>query len=234
VWDSLMRSSFISQDTNLVELLMSLSGTIIVKNNKNGNPEISTPPSKIDSNFIRALLYGGASLPIYRCDEYKKCLNLREETITVSEDKGLVKQAVKMIEQLNMDVLSDSGEISPKVRGFLEMTPIPILKLISTEASLGRPLDTLQYGEVIAISLIDQYLSENIKIVRQALEQEDTPMNHEMELKINSAQLEVTHSLTAAYKKLQNTLLLVTSMRSMEQQLSSRLSNLASIGQEGE
>lgn len=231
VWDSLMQNQFSSGDKDLSQVLMSLSGTIIVRNNNN-KPQLVTLPSLIDQNFLRTILYGGQALTSYTCDEYKNCLNPQKKSISIPKDKGLVSQVSKIITELNHGVKYDNGELSPTVKGFLEMTHIPIMKIISTEASLGMPFDTVQYSEIIAISILDQYLNEDLKIVKEALAKEDTPMDAQMQTRIESTQIQISRELNAAYKKLENSFYLTASMRALEQQLSSRLQGIATVGQE--
>ncbi|MCX7121704.1 MAG: conjugal transfer protein TraH [Gammaproteobacteria bacterium] len=234
VWDALQKNGFSGSDNEISEFLMSLSGSVIMKDNPDGsgNQIMQVLPSLADNeDLIKALLHGGQA-KIYSCDEYKKCLNPTETVITISEDNALVSQVTNMIATLNTDVVSDSGALTPAVRGFLEMTPIPILKFISNEAALGEPLDTTQYSDVIAISLLNQYFMENITLVKEALSQEDTPMDAKMASQINKAQVLITQNLSDSYKKLQNTMLLVNNMRVMEQQLASRLADRAAVGQE--
>lgn len=232
VWDALQQNGFSSSDNELAELLMSLSGTIIVRTGQDNNPKMIPLESLAsDRDLIKAMLHGGQA-EIYSCDEFTKCLRPTLKTITISDDHALINQVSNMISQLNVAVVSDSGALTPSVRGFLEMTPIPILKFISNEAELGQPLDTTQYSEVIAISLLDQYFLENITLVKEALVQEDTPMNSKMSREITNAQMQISQNLSQAYKKLQNTMMLVNNMRVMEQQLASRLADRAAVGQQ--
>ena len=232
VWDALQKNGFSGSDNELAELLMSLSGTIIVRTGQDGNPKMIPLESLTsDRHLIKAVLHGG-NAEIYSCDEYTKCLRPTLKTITIGDDHALINQVSNMISQLNVAVVSDSGTLSPSVRGFLEMTPIPILKFISNEAELGQPLDTTQYSEVIAISLLDQYFLENITLVKEALVEEDTPMNDKMSHEITDAQMQISQNLSQAYKKLQNTMMLVNNMRVMEQQLASRLADRAAVGQQ--
>jgi conjugative transfer pilus assembly protein TraH len=232
VWNALQQNGFSSADNELSELLMSLSGTIIVRTGQDGNPKMIPLQSLAsDRDLIKAILHGGQA-EIYVCDEYKKCIRPTLKTITISDGHALINQVSNMISQLNVAVVSDTGTLQPSVRGFLEMTPIPILKFISNEAELGQPLDTTQYSEVIAISLLDQYFLENITLVKQALLSEDTPMNEKMSREITEAQTQISQNLNDAYKKLQNTMMLVNNMRVMEQQLASRLADRAAVGQQ--
>jgi len=231
VWDALQSNGLTGSDTEIAEMLMSLSGSIIVKKNGDDTKRITLMSMAHSQDIIKALLQGGQA-NIYSCDETEKCLNPSIKTVSITQGHGLVYQVTGMISTLNADVISDSGVLSSKTRGFLEMTPVPILKYITNSLSLGKSINPNQYSEIIAISLLNQYLFENIQMVQEALSQEDTPMTPEMAKQINQAQQLIAEKMASSYRKLANVNVMVNNMRSNEQQLVSRLSSAASVGQE--
>ncbi len=153
-------------------------------------------------------------------------------SITVTPANGLVSQVTTMIRNLNAAVASDSGTLSPATRGFLEMTPVPVLKYITNSLALGKAINPSEFSDIIATSLLNQYLSENIQVVQEALSQEDTPMTPQMAAQINQAQQLIATKMASSYRKLANINVLTNNMRANEQQLTSRLANQAAVGQE--
>jgi conjugative transfer pilus assembly protein TraH len=233
IWDALQTNGFSGSDTELSEMLMSLSGSIIIKNDQ-GKASMTTLMSMADSqDIVKALMYGG-SAQIYQCDENKKCLNPSMTTITVSAANGLVAQVTSMIQNLNTAVATDGGTLSDSTRGFLEMTPVPVLKYITNNLELGKETNPAEFSEIIAISLLNQYLSEDIQVVQEALTQEDTPMAPQMAAQITKAQEIIATKMQASYAKLSNIDVLVNNMRANEQQLTSRIADQTSVGQETE
>ncbi len=231
VWDALLNNGLTSSDTELAEMLMSLSGSIIIKKNGDKTQKITLMSMAHSQDIIKALLYGGQA-KIYACDETNKCLNPTITTINVTPGHALVSQVTQMIRTLNTDVAMDSGPLTTAVRGFLEMTPIPVLKYITNSLALGKAINPNEFSDIIAVSLLNQYLSENIQIVQEALSQEDTPMTPEMANQINLAQQLIAAKMAESYRKLANINVLINNMRADEQQLTSRLVNQASVGQE--
>ena len=98
--------------------------------------------------------------------------------------------------------------------------------------ALGKAINPNEFSDIIAVSLLNQYLSENIQIVQEALSQENTPMTPEMANQINLAQQLIAAKMAESYRKLGNINVLINNMRADEQQLTSRLVNQASVGQE--
>lgn len=231
VWDALKNNGLTSSDTELAEMLMSLSGTIIVKN-KDDKPTQVKPSSKANSeNLIKALLTGGTA-KIYSCSDTDKCLDVSEKEITVSDKDSLVSKITQMVQDLNDDIASDSKSLSSKTRGFLEMTPLPVLKYITTNLSLGKAVNPAEFSQVMAVTLLNQYLTENIRTVKEALRQEeDTPMDADMSEQIAEAQRLIADRIASAYRKLVNVNVLINNMKADEQQLVGRISSAGTVAQ---
>lgn len=231
VWDALMKNGLTGNDRALSELLMNLSGTIIYRS-QGDKTSMSVLVSRANSQeLVKALLDGG-KVNILACDETQKCLNPTNKVVSISQQNALRRQVTEMIQKLNLDVMNDSGILTEKTRGFLEMTPIPVLKYITNSLALGKAVNPNQFSDIISISLLSQYLSENIQIVSTALSREDTPLSGQMMKQINLAQQDIAEKMNESYRKLANINVLINQMRSDEQQLTSRLIDQASVGQE--
>ena len=231
VWDALKNNRLTASDTELAELLMSLSGSIIIKRNGGKTQKITLMSMAHSQDIIKAILYGGQA-KLYACDETQKCLNPHMRTIHVTPGHALVSQVTTMIRTLNAAVAMDRGTLTPAVRGFLEMTPVPVLKYITNSLALGKAINPNEFSDLIAIGLLNQYVSENIQIVQEALSQEDTPMTPEMARQINQAQQLIAAKMADSYRKLANITVLTNTMRADEEQLTSRLVSEAAVGQE--
>lgn len=231
VWDALKNNGLTASDTELAELLMSLSGSIIIKRNGDKTQKITLMSMAHSQDIIKAILYGGQAKR-YACDETQHCLNPRMTTMRITPGHALVSQVTTMIRTLNADVANDSGTLTPAVRGFLEMTPVPVLKYITNSLALGKAINPNEFSDLIAIGLLNQYVSENIQIVQEALSSEDTPMTPEMASQINQAQQLIAAKMADSYRKLANITVLTNTMRADEEQLTSRLVSQAAVGQE--
>lgn len=238
VWAALQHNPMMRQDQELAEMLMSLSGSIIVRVDNTQQQEVSPgvftpktqkvplPPVAADRNVIKALLYGG-EMKIYTCDEIQHCLNPVKKSITITKQHSLVYQVADMIGDLEWRVARDEGQLSPALRGLLEMSPLPILKHIVNSLSLGKAVNGNQLGDLIGISLLNQYLAENLRIVREALSQQDNSMKQSILEQLNKTQRLVAEALADSHQQLINVDVLVNTMRADEQQLTARLVNQA-------
>ena len=87
-WKALQKNAFLSGDTELAELLMSLSGTIILQS---GSSDDASHQFKVlsslaaDNQLLKALLHGG-SAKLYVCDTTSAdgCINPTIQTLNIS------------------------------------------------------------------------------------------------------------------------------------------------------
>lgn len=231
VWDSLQQSGFVANDTELAELLMSLSGTVIIKQG-DGQPEKTTKPSiATNKDFIRAIMEGG-SAEIYVCDETDKCLNPTNKTITVSASDGLINKVTAVITKLKEGVVSDEGELTDDDKNFLEMTPIPVLKYITTNLSQGRAIAENDISRITAVAILKQYLTENLHQVRVAVSESDNLLTDDTLHKIREVEKMVLEEVKDSYQQFMNKNAVIRQIQSDEKQLGARIGEYASTGQE--
>lgn len=117
VWDALLNNGLTASQKELSEMLMSLSGSIIITVNGDDTKKITLMSMAHSQDIIKALLYGGQA-KIYRCDESNKCLNPSISSIRISQGHGLVSQVTSMIRTLNADIQNDSGSLTASTRFF--------------------------------------------------------------------------------------------------------------------
>ena len=103
VWKATQQIGFLKSNTQLAELFMSLSGTVMLYKNGSGdnaNIEHEQYPSIVDNNdILTALLYGGKA-KIYQCDttDPDGCLHPKENVeITISKDDAFSARVAKIL-----------------------------------------------------------------------------------------------------------------------------------------
>ena len=82
VWDALAHNGLTNSDSELAEMLMSLSGSIIIKKKGDQAQRITLMSMAHSQAILKALLYGGQA-KIYVCDETSRCLNPSIAMMTV-------------------------------------------------------------------------------------------------------------------------------------------------------
>jgi len=175
-WKAIQKNQFLKDDQELAELFMSISGTLIYDAGQNpGKSPVKhyAAPSLVaagNTDLIKALLEGGKA-KIYQCDEPKLCLNVNiknTHTINVSYSDAFVSQVRALLDDMYSKIVTDSGTITDQEKWLLQSTSLPLYKILTVEAAYtkgGTLNDIDTYSEIVAVDLLEQYLSENLNIV---------------------------------------------------------------------
>lgn len=171
VWKALQANKLTSSDTELAELLMSLSGSIIIKKTGTGSDATShfavLPSLASDHSLFKAILNGDVAT-IYQCDESAQCLNPKTKTVTVNQQAALKNRVAKILRTIGQKIIDDQP-LSAEEKGLIESTRIPIYKILNVQAAYQKNpniLDVESYADVIATDILFQYLQENLDLVR--------------------------------------------------------------------
>jgi conjugative transfer pilus assembly protein TraH len=241
VWMALQKNKLLRDDTQLAELFMSLSGTVILDNNGNGdNPTThkSYPALVENNNLVKALLDGG-NATIYHCNDTTQtrsdlkvsqvCLKLEPyQTITVSENNGFKKHVAKLLNSIAEKIRGNEA-LSQEEIGLLQATSLPVYKMLTVQTAYmkdGKLPDVNQYSDVIAIDIVYQYLHESLSIIKASVA--ITPFPDEIIAEIEPSidrELEMlAHQRTTAYSQLAVTTQLIEQTQDMERMLAGSLS----------
>lgn len=170
-WKALQVNNLVSSDRELAELLMSLSGSIIIKKTGSGKTatvDIANLDSlAANSSLLKAIFYGDKAT-FYKCDEPTQCLNPGRQTVTILPQNALKAQVEKLLVSINQKIISDTP-LSNQEIGLLQSTRIPIYKILAVQAAYQKDskiLNVENYSEVIAADILFQYLQENLNLVR--------------------------------------------------------------------
>lgn len=213
------------------ELLMSISGTFIIRkeSGKTIDNAASTKPSRADNiDFIKALLYGGSTI-VYKCDEYTKCLNPKEENITISSSDSLKGKVTAIVYGIRNKIAEDKPLEKEEI-DFLGATALPLYKMLNVEYAIGKDNDILnidEYSALIASDILYQYLSENLEIMQYASESlmlMDEYMDRYRE-SIDKAKRNLNNVRTQNEQSLNQAMILIKQTQLLEQSLAGKLSS---------
>lgn len=173
VWKALQANHLVSGDTQLAELLMSLSGSIIIKKTGTGKTAQNhfeiLPSLASDHSLFKAILYGD-NAKIMKCDEITNCLNPlpEKQTVTITKNSALVTRVASLLRSISQKIIEDVPLTTQEI-GLIQSTRIPIYKILNVQAAYQKDsniLDVESYADVIATDILFQYLQENLELVR--------------------------------------------------------------------
>lgn len=243
-WKAIRQNGFLQSDTQLAELFMSLSGSIIVRKNhgvreappKNTNPSddditnsfLPLPSLATNKKLLTALLRGGEAT-IYRCDENQECLNPQTTSITIQANSSLIAQTRKILDSIAQKIHVNTAVNNSEI-GLLQSTGLPVYKMLTVQAAFYKDqniLDVSSYAEIIALDILFQYLSESLNIVRTSSANLQYPeeIMRDFVAGIDTAKLSLRAEQKSAYAQITTTSHLIQQTQMIEQMLSGHFSS---------
>ncbi len=232
-WKALQKNAFLSSDPELAELLMSLSGTLILQGGSNDDTSHQfkvLSSLAADNQLLKTLLHGG-SAKVYVCDTQSAegCLNPSIQTLNVSPDSGLQTQVAHLLQDMTDKILTDSPLTQSEI-GLLQSTRLPVYKMLNVQnAFVGdkQILDIVSYADVIATDILFQYLDENLSVVHTSVSSLQYPESvmAPFEEGINQARINVRAAQTNAFSQISMAAQLINQTQTIEQMLAGELSS---------
>ncbi|ENN8378661.1 TPA: conjugal transfer pilus assembly protein TraH [Providencia alcalifaciens] len=171
MWEILNSNPMLDGDSELKELIMNLTGTLIFGKE---NQVTTTIPKVNRQELIKALMYGG-TINIEGCVSVNGCLELKKKTVTVTKANGLNSLVEKMIKQIQGKLQDDIG-LTAGEKGFIQSTSIPILRYLVDPMQLNINVSILPaLSDYIAYDILLQYLLELIDQAKIAMANRNFP-----------------------------------------------------------
>ena len=164
-----------SDNKGVAELLMSISGTIIAKQDGSGkDAKLSVMPYASltkDDSIIDMLLYGdnkgSGKATIYRCSD-DECLNMKEEAFTIKKTEALVPKIERMLRSMSDKARNHTGRLSAAEQSLVELTQIPILAIIAVQNGYmvgNAVMNVNEFVDSIAYDYVLGYLERQLDYV---------------------------------------------------------------------
>ncbi|MDF1931929.1 conjugal transfer protein TraH [Legionella pneumophila] len=229
VWSLLQAKSFLNSDRELAEMVMSLTGTLII--DKEG--KVTNVPSLAgNADLVNALIgtgNGPRSAKIWRCKDAgsnSQCMQVSLQDITIQETSTLTYKVREIIRTINTKLINDEKPGNRELN-FLSMTSLPVMKFLSVLNSMhygSSAVDIEEYSMLIAQDLLTDYLIELLREVSVATagSELNTDLVKEIQKRINEATTHVESLDPKVGRKLQEKLNLIERMAQIEKQVSSQ------------
>tara|TARA_R110002050_G_scaffold221271_3_gene357075 strand:+ start:36 stop:1451 length:1416 start_codon:yes stop_codon:yes gene_type:complete len=173
-WKAIKTNDLFKNDNELSEVMMSLSGTIVYKYDKEGNKD-SIPQKNIysslavNADFLKSLLEGG-EVEVYGCDAYlpEQCLNPVLKKITIAKEASLKDKVENLIGRIVTKIREGDEPLTDDEKGFIQSTSLPVFKMLNVQSAFMKDLSSLNvtsYSELIASDILYQYLDESLNSI---------------------------------------------------------------------
>jgi conjugative transfer pilus assembly protein TraH len=237
-WRALKKMPFLSEDDELAEFFMSISGSIISKKVKEAGGKSRFEKTHLASlagnqELINMLIFGEkksvAEAQIYKCDdtELTKCLNPVMQTLNVTKDKALIVKVEALMKSLADKIRSGTDKPTEEEKGLVESTKIPILKILAVQTAFKSNTETIgisEISEAIAHDLVLQLLDRVLDTVLQSIKhlqqvQIDDSIISEFKSDIARSKHVVLEKRNGAFQQMNAVLSLIERTRQIEKQL---------------
>lgn len=221
-WNALKKNGLFSGDRELAQLMMTLSGTLVLTRDTEGVHVQRLASLVSNNNLISALLRGG-DVKIYQCDENVKCLQPTLTNKSIDMSHGLESKVRELILDMASNI-KNNVEQSEAAKGLIESTQYPIMKMVSVQMAFMKDsavIDTTRYSEAIAIDILFQYLNENLQLVKQAagaLQYPDAIMK-EFQADLTQARRDLTQMEGTAHQRMSMAMQMIQETQTIEQML---------------
>lgn len=182
-WQAMMKNELFRNDLDLAQVVMNLSGTVIITDDGGSNPQYQfrRVPSILDgadaTQVLTALLYGD-TVEIFKCSDPDaagdKCTTVSDtrSAITISTARALEPKVRSLLISLQTKILDDTAA-SAEEKGLLAATSLPVYKFITVAAAyqpvVSSPETTVgTYSTLIATDIVFSYILDLLKKVKDA------------------------------------------------------------------
>ncbi len=163
-WEIIKKYPNPQADPLLPFLMMTLTGTIVFSDQTKNN--IIKPPKALEDDFLETFLNGG-EISIYKCEDQNsgKCLSVINDLIHLKEEESLLGKVKKMVLDIQDHIMKDL-ELTPELQSFLNISDLPILRLIATQMAYyhGKcSINHFQWVDIVARDWVVKYLRDMIE-----------------------------------------------------------------------
>ena len=167
-YEALKKQSLLMNDQELLEMFMTLTGTIIVKNtDQSTEVEVHLPGIRQESGVLEKLLNGG-DLELISCKDKKdnRCINTFKKKHYIAKEQGWMSKTTQKLDSIHRKVLSDT-ELNQEEIDFLGKSSLPLYKIVNVlTAKEGRyAAESLaNVSDLVAMEFLLQYLNEVVSL----------------------------------------------------------------------
>lgn len=237
VWSLLKSKSFLASNNELCEMLMSLTGTVIIDD----NGHVKNVPSLANSsNLLKALIGDGLDTAnttttsvgkIWKCaPNDSDCLNVSKENLVLNSKNTLRAKVDDILYKIQSSLRDNnpSEEDVKKISSFASMVHIPVVKFteVLMSSEYGESIvDLSDFSTLIAQDLLQKYLNELLQEVSNTTRSSELPEDliKEVSSRIHEARKEVAKLDPAIGKKLEQKFMLINNIRQIEQQVATKV-----------
>lgn len=231
-WQAAKKNPLFSGDSDLAELVMTLSGTIVIHapTSDDASPQYQYFGHKAETDeLVNALLQGGQAT-INRCNDPDKCLSINANaTLNIGANSAFSERVRSVLEDIQDKIGTDSS-LNADEQALLNTTNIPIYKIINVMTAYQGGLSSLslpQYSDLIALDILHRFASDLMAEIEKGgavLTFADDEIIKDWREGLKSARRSLREKMAAVSGNFSKTVSIIESARVLEQHLIGNMS----------
>lgn len=192
VWNALKKISTTSTDTELAELIMSLTGTVIYPIVGNSDapvtPQIKNQTILAENDRHMEAFMNGGDITVYKCTDGTnefECLTVAQQQKNIPADKAYKNRVVKMLDNM-IEKLLLGEQLQQAELNMLSETSLPVYKMLNVATAYSPTYANhwkSTYADAIALDLVYQYFRSLTEVLDDAVSLLQLPKDHVEEFK---------------------------------------------------
>jgi len=214
-WEAIKSQKLMDQDDELMEMMMTLIGTIIIQDSSKEKVKPTIFQGKIfDDGFYKKLLVGG-EIPIYRCQDRaggkNKCLLVEKSTLSLPYEKSWVGQIHNHLANIQSKIINEKNgtSLTDAEIEVMTKTHLPLFHIVNvlTAYSQGECSSYLgEVAEIVAADLLMQFLNDAVITIREGCRKLSKEQYYATEIKDYQKEVEHAQEQLRFYELRENTL----------------------------
>lgn len=175
VWMFMDKSDLFADDTDMRELVMSVTGTVVkskrdgagnlTAGNESAQADVKWHPSLLSStdDLLEGILRGSAAMAVYECDTDAgtyACQDVSEVTVSLPNSASLIALVGERMGGL-YEAIQSKGDPTPEQIELVQKTSLPVHRILAVAAGLrgDAGLDLVgKYTEAVAVDVLFTYV----------------------------------------------------------------------------
>lgn len=180
VWKALEKKAPNSTDNNeLKEMLMSISGTIIGKKDGEGRRSVIHKHSLINKEMLAEFVGSAAStdpskINLYNCDEKENCLNLTIKPSNINGKESFMGRIGDLVLSIATKIQKDVGPYTPEEETLIALSSLSLITKIEIDLSNYSKIEhasiaQAEFVEALSFDVVTTYLTKLLQEVQAAV-----------------------------------------------------------------
>lgn len=214
VWQALSKNASYTGDNKLKELLMSISGTIVI--GKGNPPKIYN--SLINNDLIEQYMgvstKGSGQILLYQCDEQQKCLNPTTTALSFTTSESLYGKLNKLVESITKKIQSNRKNIDfdEEEKDLIDLSTVPLIRKIEMDLAIYKSSENIsvkQHDFIVHLcyDVVTKHLTKLLQKTSKAVEElsyvqiSDTGVFEKFADNTRDIMLSISNAKSTAYKR---------------------------------